>query len=48
MPETPYDWSGKQPEKRSRQKRMMVIAAATMIVLLFTLAVVDAILILVD
>lgn len=44
MPETPYDWSG----KRSRQKRMMVIAAASMIALLFTLAVVDAILILVD
>jgi len=48
MPETPYDWSGKQPEKRPRQKRMMVIAAVGMITLLFTLAVVDAILILVD
>lgn len=48
MPDTPYDWSGKRPQKRSRQKRMMVIAAISMIALLFTLAVVDAILILVD
>ncbi|MBC2884605.1 hypothetical protein H7Q97_04205 [Ochrobactrum sp. CM-21-5] len=48
MPESPYDWSGKQTEKRDRQKRMLVITAIAMGTLILILGMVDGVLILLD
>ncbi|MGU3399470.1 hypothetical protein ACLBWS_06960 [Brucellaceae bacterium D45D] len=46
MPETPYDWSGKQQDKRSAQKRMLVTTAIIMGGLILVLGMVDGVLIL--
>ncbi|MCH4539848.1 MULTISPECIES: hypothetical protein [Brucella/Ochrobactrum group] len=46
MPESPYDWTGKQTEKRDRQKRMLVVTAITMGALILVLGMVDGLLIL--
>jgi len=46
MPETPYDWSGKQGSKRSAQKRMLVMTAIIMGGLILVLGMVDGLLIL--
>ncbi|NKB82991.1 hypothetical protein [Brucella grignonensis] len=48
MPESPYDWTGKQVEKRDRKKRMLIVTAITMGALILVLGMVDGLLILLD
>lgn len=46
MPDSPYDWSGQETQKRSRQKRMLVTVAIAMGTLILLLGMVDGLLIL--
>jgi len=46
MPQSPYDWTGKQTQKRDRQRRMLVVTAITMGALILALGMVDGLLIL--
>ncbi|MBQ0709577.1 MULTISPECIES: hypothetical protein [unclassified Ochrobactrum] len=46
MPQSPYDWTGKQTQKRDRQRRMLVLTAITMGALILALGMVDGLLIL--
>jgi len=46
MPGSSYDWTGKQPDKRNRQKRTLIITAITMGALILFLGLVDGLLIL--
>ena len=46
MPQSPYDSTGKQTQKRDRQRRMLVVTAITMGALILALGMVDGLLIL--